>query len=281
MFRLLQVEGEDAASFLQGQLTQDVRQLAPGRGLLGAWCNPKGRVITVLRILDLDGAVGLVLPTGLAERVASRLSMYRLRAKVDIRPAPDWQAVAVAAPADLESLAARGLLPERARGAGCHAHGITTLELGGHERGVELYGTQAAIAGLALSDPLSEPEWHKALIDAGIPTITADTSEQYTPHMLNLDRIGAVSFDKGCYTGQEIVARTEHRGQSKRRLRRYRLETGEAHVGDRLLHESGEAGEVVNAAGPDLLAVARIESHEAPLTVNGGRAVPVPLPYDV
>ncbi len=280
MFRLVRIEGDDAASFLQGQLTQDVRELGDTCALLAGWCNPQGRVIAVQRLLAQDGAFGLVLPADLAESVLRRLLMYRLRAKVELTLATSWQAIAVATAADLDALAARELLPDGGRGACRRAGGITALELGGPTRCVELYGRSADLDALALTAPLSAPDWQKALIEAGIPTVTAATAGQYTPHMLNLDRLGAVSFTKGCYTGQEIVARTEHRGRTKRRLRRYRLESGTAAPGDRLLHKDREAGEVLNAAGPDLLAVVPTDLRTEPLTVNTHRAVPLPLPYD-
>jgi tRNA-modifying protein YgfZ len=279
LFRVVQVRGDDAASFLQGQLTQDMGRVGESGVLLAAWCNPQGRVICVLRTLSLDGGFGLVLPAELAEPVVRRMLLYRLRAKAEIAIADDLQAVAVAAGPDLEALATRELLPDEARGACRRARDVTAFELGGPARCVELYGPRTAIAALTLTAPLTDSDWQKALIAAGIPTITTATTEQYTPHMLNLDRLGAVSFDKGCYTGQEIVARTEYRGQTKRRLLHYRLEHGEANVGDRLMHQDREVGEVLNTAGPDLLAVAPTELQEQPLTVNGQQASPVPLPY--
>lgn len=278
MFRVVQVKGEDAASFLQGQLTQDVQKLGDAGALLAAWCNPKGRVIAVPRLLTLDGGFGLALPSDLAEPVMQRLLMYRLRAKVDIALAEEWQSTAVAAGPDLDALAARGLLPEHIRNASRSAGSLTAFELGTPARCVELYGPRPDIAALELTSTLSDPEWQRALVEAGIPTVTAATTEQYTPHMLNLDLLGAVSFDKGCYTGQEIVARTEHRGHAKRRLRHYRLDEGTANIGDRLLHDNREVGEVLNTAGPHLLAVTALDV-SGPLTVNGHQALTVQLPY--
>lgn len=281
LFRLVQVKGEDAAAFLQGQLTQDMIKAGEACALLAAWCNPKGRVICVLRTLSLDGGFGLVLPAELAEPVVKRMLLYRLRAQAEIRLADDLQAVAVAASRDLDVLAARDLLPGKIRGGCRRAHDITALELGGPARCVELYGPRTALAALALTAPLGASAWQEALIDAGIPTVTAASTEQYTPHMLNLDRLGAVSFNKGCYTGQEIVARTEYRGQTKRRLLHYRVEHRQVNVGDRLMHDDREVGEVLNTAGRDFLAVAPADLKEQRLTVNGHSASPVPLPYSV
>lgn len=284
MFQLIQVKGNDAVSFLQGQLTQDVGELARHGSLPAAWCNPKGRVFCVTRMLDLGGAIGLVVPADLAQSVLERLTMYRLRARVDLGLAgPDWRSMAVAGEENLAALATHGLLPDNARDA-CHrAGGLVAVELGGAERCVELYGMQAAFGDRGLDPSHGFPSlmWRKARIDAGIPTVVAATSEKYTPHMLNLDLLGAVSFDKGCYTGQEVVARTEHLGRSKRRLMHYRVGGGTAAIGDKLVHDDRDVGEVVNAAAEDMLAIVPVELHDQTLMVNGHRASPVPLPYAV
>jgi hypothetical protein len=136
-------------------------------------------------------------------------------------------------------------------------------------------------AGLSFHRPLSDTEWKLALIQAGIPTIEAATTEKYTPHMLNLDCLGAISFSKGCYTGQEVVARTEHLGRSKRRLMHFRVDAPGVAAGDRLSHDGRDVGEVVNEAGQHLLAVVPVELHGEELSIHGRRASPVPLPYAI
>lgn len=280
-FELIHFSGADAAEFLQGQLTQDVRALDGAGALLAAWCNAKGRVACVARLLDPGDGIGLVVPSDLAQLLVKGFLLYRLRARVDIAVAADWRAAAVGAPADLAALESRDLLPTPERLATRHAHGLTAIALGGPEHCVELHGAAAAFeaAGLEPAAPLSDTDWLRALIEAGIPTITSETSGKYTPHMLNLDRLGAVSFTKGCYTGQEVVARTEHLGSVKRRLARFRLEAGEATTGDRLLHGGREVGEVVNAAAGHLLAVVPLGLRSSTLTIGGREASPVPLPY--
>ncbi len=277
-FELIRFRGDDAVLFLQGQLTQDVHLLPRAGALLAAWCNPRGRVVAVLRLLHLGDALGLAAPAELAEALVRRFTMYRLRARVEIAIAADFCIAAAGADEDRAALAALGLLPPAEPLAARRAHGLTALALG--ERDVELYGRtdDFASAGLALRAPRSAEQWQQALIAAGIATIGTATSEKYTPHMLNLDRLGAVSFSKGCYTGQEIVARTEHLGRVKRRLARYRLEGGTAAPGDPVLHAGSEAGEIVNAAGRDVLAMVPIELHRETLTVNGHAATPLEGP---
>ena len=112
----------------------------------------------------------------------------------------------------------------------------------------------------------------------GVAEIWKAQSEKFTPHMLNLDLIGAVDFDKGCYTGQEIVARTHYRGASKRRCLRF--ESSEpVSPGDKVSAGDRDVGEVLNAIGNDLLAVVPVDKADSRLTVNGAALLHLPLPY--
>ncbi len=110
-------------------------------------------------------------------------------------------------------------------------------------------------------------KWRLEQLRAGMPEIFGSQSEQFTPHMLNLDLIGAVSLEKGCYTGQEIIARTHYRGASKRRL--YRFESSEpVSPGDKVSEGDRNVGEVVNAISCDLLAVVPVDKADATLVVG-------------
>jgi folate-binding protein YgfZ len=115
---------------------------------------------------------------------------------------------------------------------------------------------------------------------AGRPEIELAQSEKFTPHMLNLDLLGIVSLDKGCYPGQEIVARTHYRGASKRRCLRFRSNKPTA-PGDKISDGEREIGEVVNAIGQDLLAVIPVASVTAVLAIGTDRLTPVDLPYSL
>lgn len=210
LYKLITLSGTDAVEFLQGQLTQDVSLLAAAGQLPAAWCNPKGRVIVTIRLVKMDDGIGLIVPTNMADRVIRRLTMYRMRSKVEIsEPMDGWQSL------------------------------IATDD----------------------ADPT-------ALIRARIPTIDESSTEQFTPHMLNLDKLGAISFSKGCYTGQEVVARTENLGKSRRRLMRYTADGDGIKVGDKLSDGERNVGEVVNVAGRELLAVTPVEMHEQTLKVD-------------
>jgi tRNA-modifying protein YgfZ len=285
LFQLVKISGDDAADFLQGQITQDVTALAGRASLPAAWCNPQGRVIATMRLLELEGATGLVVPTSLAATVVERLAMYRLRAAVELSiSGGDWRAYAVASTDDLDALERAGLLPDAPGIAARRTGQLIAVQAGSSPRVLEVYGPAEAFRErhLAFSQPLSDRDWQLALIAAGVPVIGEASSGKYTPHMLNLDCLGAISFDKGCYTGQEVVARTEYRGRSRRRLMRYRAEAGEVAVGDRLADGSREVGDVINVvpgAGAELLAVVPTDLHQRTLTLGGRPAVPLGLPY--
>ena len=116
------------------------------------------------------------------------------------------------------------------------------------------------------------------LVQHGCPYVGANQVEQFTPHMLNLDLLDAISFDKGCYTGQEIVARTHYKGATKRRTLRFRSEQPAAE-GDKVSDGQRDIGEVLNVAGTDLLAVVPVDKADDALTIDGNALTHIPLPY--
>ena len=280
---MIRVAGSDAGEFLQGQLTQDMERLAQTGSLPAAWCNPKGRVISLLRILMTDDGYGLVLPASVAASVCERLTIYRLRADASLEVAgSDWTCLVLNTGGDLDQLDKLDLRPGQAINACRIAHGLIAVNIGIEEHCVELMGYRADLenAGIQTSSQASPDFLRGARIRAGIPEILADQAEKYTPHMLNLDLLGAVSFDKGCYTGQEVVARTKFLGSSKRRLMRYRT-GGTVAVGDKLSDGDKDAGRVINVSGEDLLAVTPVEMHDKELFVDGVAVTPVAMPYAV
>jgi tRNA-modifying protein YgfZ len=121
-------------------------------------------------------------------------------------------------------------------------------------------------------------EWRLGQLRAGVPEIFGAQSEQFTAHMLNLDLLGAVSLDKGCYTGQEIISRTHYRGASKRRLHRFES-AKRVSPGDKVSEGDRNVGEVVNAIGCDLLAVVPVDKADASLAVGSTTLTHIPLNY--
>ena len=217
----LRVAGPDATSFLQGQVTSDVQALAPGSLQLSAWCSPKGRVLAnfIVRRVDAE-QFELLLPRLLLESVRKRLSMFVLRSKVAIDDASGQTVrIGIGGPGASQRIAAAvGPLPPLYRSAAIDGGTIAALP------GSRFIAFVAPAGAPALWDRLTGacaagfPCWRWLTIRAGVPMILPATQDQFIPQMINLDALGGISFEKGCYTGQEIVARTRYLGRLKERL---------------------------------------------------------------
>jgi folate-binding protein YgfZ len=129
-----------------------------------------------------------------------------------------------------------------------------------------------------LGSDVDYDSWSAQQIRAGVAQIAAAQTEKFTPHMLNLDLLGGVSFNKGCYTGQEVVARTHYKGATKRRVLRFGVDNA-AKPGDKLTLNGREVGEVVNAVAGEILAVAPVDDRNAGLKLGEQELRPLPLPY--
>ena len=219
---IVRLRGPDLVRFLQGQLSADVEKLTPERSLLGGYHNPQGRAIALLRLLQLDAEDCLaVVPRELAAIVVDRLSRYILRAKVKIA-------------AELASWRISGLVlagsGQLANGLPAALHAQSRLgdcvltQVGRVQRRWLLAcpaGGQAPEWDFEVRPAETAVRWHRLEVADGFPQIHAATSEQFVAQMLNLDAIGAIAFDKGCYTGQEVIARAHYRGRVKRRMQRF------------------------------------------------------------
>jgi hypothetical protein len=275
---VLRIAGADAASFLQGQVTSDVRLLGDGRTQLAAYNTPQGRVIGLLRLRESSGAIHALLPGEIAPSLASLLQRFVLRAKVDLRLERELDVAWLrAGPSAGVVLPDDVLRFDYAPGRTVIAAPRETLH--GLARDAHL-----GLHGFALPD-FPANDWNAADIAVGLPQIEATTSGQFVAQMLNLDRLDAISFTKGCYTGQEIVARTQHLGRIKRRTLRYRLADGERPAPlSGLVLEDRKVAEVLLSAqvGPtvEILAVTSLDARERTLRTEDGReATPLPLPY--
>ena len=232
-YGLLSVSGEDAREFLHAQLTIDVRNLPRSRAALAGWCSAKGRLLATFLVVPAPQGFLLQLARDLAPAIAKRLSMFVLRAKVKIADESErWAQFGVWNADWEENLAWEG--------------GRATVPLG-ERRFLRLEPADAP----SLAPTSGEETWTLLEIRAGRPLITAATQDQFVPQMVNLEALGAVDFQKGCYPGQEIVARAQYRGQVKRRM--VRIEEPEA-AGLRPGQEY-KGGVVVDSAGGELLAV--------------------------
>lgn len=271
---VLRLCGPDAGAFLQGQLTQDMRPLAEGRTLLAACCSPQGRVLAVLRLRQAGDSVLAILPAGLVEPFATRLQRYLMRARVQLQR-DHGLAVAWTGATDPAVSTPGGVDLEYAPGRPVRVAARDELD---------------AYAGAAADDPFAAgaaAAWWAADIADGLPQVFPDSAEAFVPQMLNLDLTGAISFAKGCYTGQEIVARTQNLGRIKRRTARLRLPEGAVPPPlSPLVLAGSKVAEVVMGApvdgGVEVLAVTSLEAWGRVLAAEDGRpAVPAVLPYEV
>ena len=250
-FAALRVSGEDRVDFLQGQLSQDMGRVTPLQAAPAAWCNRQGRVLCLTVAVDWQDAIFLILPAAMAETCSDGLGRYILRAKVRIVVASE-SVFGCALSGSKGTLAdAEGetpSVPEEAwRSIGAPEYCAVRLP-GDGSRALVLGEPPAELASGGDSVWTAE-RWRLADIEAEIPWVDSATSGKFLAHSLNLDLSGAVSFTKGCYVGQEIIARMEHRGRPKRRMRRLRLPSGvDARSGARAEHPELGAVTVIGAA---------------------------------
>ena len=289
---VLRARGPDVRKFLQGQLSNDMSRLGPERALLAGYHNVQGRAIALLRLIELgaDDFVAL-LPRELVSAVAARLGKFILRAKVKLSDeSAAWQVLGMLAPAQTGSdtdSPAEGLPPP----------GGVTQVAGGHL--VRIGDSPLRLLLLRAEDapppeghaPLALNDWQLAAIAAGEPQVYAATSEEFVSQMLNLDLVEGISFEKGCYTGQEVIARAHFRGRVKRRMQRF-ITQGAATLapGESARLADGRPLTVVEAAPHadgrcEFLAVTALsaEAEGAP-EVSGARvlaATQLALPYDL
>jgi hypothetical protein len=305
---LLRFSGPDAASFLQGQVSNDTRRLAGGTPLLAAFSTPQGRVVAVLHLVPHSSGIIALLPRELVAPVRERLRKYVLRAKVNLEDLTGEFLCFGLQPAPATTLGIGGSeAPDIAR-AYVECAGVGVARIGADASRCWVIGNEGSIAALppgwlaaALANPPAqtgsggrpseaERHWRLADIRAGIPQVYGPTSEMFVAQMLNLDLIDGISFTKGCFAGQEIIARTQHLGRIKRRMHRLRLPAGGLAIGQQLMLPDGRSGrvtEVADAGGHfEALAVLNTDipapgsSAEAPPHSQAAvDATELPLPY--
>jgi len=269
------VSGRDVRKFLHAQLTQNIEDLGPERAALAAWADARGRVRAIFHVVPGEERWLLVTSADLVPGLLPKLRLFVLRDDVALAHAEELSVAAVVGDARAW-LSSRHVALESGAHALAHAHDVVWLRVGA--KLIYAIGPREAIRGAC--GTLEElPASHAALaaIHEGLPIVGSELSERYTPHMLNLDRLGGISFDKGCYPGQEVVARTENLGAVKRRAQRFKAaQTRVPARGSAALNGNGaHAGEVLRAApaegGIELLAVVAVDA--GPLTLEGSSAV--------
>lgn len=291
------VSGEDAIAFLGGQFTNDVRALSADRCQLNGWCNPQGRLLALFRITRHGDTIVLQLPRALVEPMLKRLRMFVLRSKVTLADSSaDWARFGVMGDtADTALQSVFSAVPMTVD-AVSHERDVAVIRAPGTAPRWEIVGPLAAaqtvwnaLAPHARVAPSSL--WRLHDIASGQPQVYAETSGEFIPQMVNLQAIGGVNFKKGCYPGQEIVARMQYLGKLKRRMTSAEctLDAPPAPGADIVLADTPEqkVGHVVTAemAAPHrvaLLAVIELSAATQPLMLPATRTAlnVTTLPYD-
>ncbi|MCV6636455.1 folate-binding protein YgfZ [Candidatus Albibeggiatoa sp. nov. NOAA] len=272
-FAVIKASGSEAQTFLQGQLTNDIRQVIPSKAQLSAWCSPKGRMLVSFYICQRHDDYYLFLPKDSMEAVFKRLKMFVLRADVQLEDVSDKiVCMGVAGQNSTQLLQNLELaIPESELFASTLREGLTIINLpaGSSPRywiihdDVELMQTLWTKLS-ASATPIGRDAWELLDILAAVPTINTKLSEEFVPQMTNWQALGGLNFKKGCYTGQEVVARMKYLGSLKRRMYLAKLDVDNTpEVGEKLLANTDNAGQVVNVqphpdGGYALLAVLKI-----------------------
>ena len=296
---LIRVAGPDAGAFLQAQLTNDVLALPVGAAQWNGWCSPKGRLLATFLLWRDEAGYVLQLPRALQAGIQKRLQMFVLRSKVtlsDEGAQGERFGIAGKTSAGTVTLAVAGKAELPSADMTVTTHGdLQIVRLSEHR--FEIIAPAGTAIGLwnAMSSalqPSGAPAWDGLNIRAGVLQVLPATQDAFVPQMANFELAGGVSFRKGCYPGQEIVARTQYRGILKRRMVLVRssveVKPGDAVYGTEFGDQA--AGTVANAApasdgGFEALVVAQIESIKSGSLragqLGGAALVRLPLPYPV
>jgi tRNA-modifying protein YgfZ len=295
---LIAVRGADAEKFLQGQLSNDILEVTATRSQISAQCSPKGRALTLFRIFRRDDALYLTLPETLLKSTLERLRKYVLMSKVTLDPETALAQMGYSSIKDFHHLrASLNSLPDTAD-AVTQVQGITVIRMPGPHPRFKLIGPAESLKTLwaqldVHATPVGADAWQLLDILAGVPSLAPETVDAFVPQMINLDALHGINFNKGCYTGQEIVARTHYLGKLKRRMFLLHCNVDEPPVPATVLYSTAHrndegVGTVVAAQGAPnggivLLAVLQIDSAAQGELRLGGIDGPLctihPLPY--
>jgi folate-binding protein YgfZ len=292
---LLEISGDDAVTFLQGQVTNDVRLLNGSNAHYTGYCSPKGRLLALFFALSHHQKLHLQLNHKLLEPISKRLKMYVMRSKVTINNVSDSVVKIGLSGNDVPDFLTPyfAQIPLQAYELISTEYG-TLIRLPSKTPRFEIicdtkYAKEMWQALKKHCKPVGRSSWEWLEIQAGLPDIYIQTQEEFVPQMVNLDLLDAINFKKGCYTGQEIVARTHYLGKVKRRTHLAHINTvTPPQAGNDVTNQNNEiVGKIVRSAlaplgGYDVLAEIRLESVETgDLLVNGVKADVRQLPYNI
>jgi folate-binding protein YgfZ len=249
----IKVEGDDRVQFLQGQLTQDINLITQHKALFSGFCNPKGRVLAFMLCYMDQATIHIQIDSSIEESILRRLKMYILRSKVSMSLLGD-QFTCIGFMGS-EALLKQGIQAPKSYLDIVRSHDVMIMRVGKNTERFQLMGEASKVNSfMQLNLPeytsMSIESWNNLNILDGVPDIYPSTQEAFIPQSLNMDLMDGINFKKGCYTGQEIVARTHYLGKVKRRMYRAFIESQEALTpGDQILNEKKEAiGQLVRSA---------------------------------
>lgn len=283
----IRLEGEDTSRFLHNQLSQDIQTFRTNTAPLAAWHSAAGKVKAIVRVLQLDNYWLLITTNDLVDSIVIDLKQFVFRDHVRISNGGDrWQAVALVGSVDFW-LREYGIDLPLESGGQTDARGLLWLRLG--PTLVYALGLPATLGKLATKLPQGKStDTELEEVSLGLPQLTAALQNRFVPQMLNLDLLGAVSETKGCYPGQEIIARTQNLGTIKRRMLRFSADLRDApKIGKKIMTKSNAVvGEVIRAASAnglvEILAVTQLDKANQALYCEDNSAVVLqrqPLPY--
>jgi len=304
--RVYQVSGDDASEFLQGQFCNDLAQASDTHAQITGYCTPKGRLLALPTLVGCSSGYRMLVSEDVADAFIKRLSMFVMRSNVVIEPLSDWSAVGITfdEATHAESVSEQlGALPvgefssstsEAAQLIRWHADYTGAAPRARFIRLAPIQDQHDVISKLSGASMVSPLTWRLSDISAGVPSITNGVVEAFVPQMVNLQLIDGLSFTKGCYPGQEIVARMQYLGKLKRHMRVFSMPIDQAMNLDDILKpgatlESGSdenAGVVVDgmplASDQALvLAVTKVLSEESAFRLAGAQLQAHPMPYDL
>jgi folate-binding protein YgfZ len=293
-----QVEGEDATTFLQGQFSNDINAVTSSSGQISSYCTPKGRMLAIFYICKRDDIYLLITSKDIAEEVIKRLQMYVMRSKVSIKLMDDALLMGVCNDNQNKILNTLQLTPTDSQYLVSANDKYVCMNIPSLSTRYLVISRQSSSGELnQLStdevNVYNETYWQWLDVMAGLPSVTGDIQEAFVPQMANMELIGGVSFSKGCYPGQEIVARLHYLGNANRRMFRVEVTQDEPiNIGDDIYTQDsdqpiGKFMSVINEGDRKYsgLAVLRIEAVKnnqlATGSASGDSVQIMPLPYDV
>ena len=273
----IKVEGDDRVQFLQGQLTQDINLISQNKALYAGFCNSKGRMLAFMLCYLNHESIHIQIDSSIQEFILQKLKMYILRSKVSLKLANEtFLCIGFIGS---KALLTKNIQPPKNYLDIIHSDDIMIMRLGKDDR-YQLMGEISKVnefMKLNFSEYLSMSfdDWNNLNILDGIPDIYPTTQEAFIPQSLNMDLIEGINFKKGCYTGQEIVARTHYLGKVKRRMYRAFLKSrADLIPGDLILNNKGEEiGQLVRAANENnektnMLIELRVDQAHEALFIN-------------